>query len=185
MPLKHGIDDQILRVTDGQQTVGILIGPINRQSPGERDKPVLKRIVGVVHNQAIAHARPGKIVHPCGMRVEELGCTRRHPFGEPVVVLLRGVDLPAHEDEHDVEHGDLLGEGGDIREGAQDVGEDFGDRVRVDASLRVEEGRNAGVGWADEALFRDALGCFALAVVEEIEEDGVEGACWGHVADGR
>lgn len=124
------------------------------------------------------------MVDPGRVRGEELRRARGHPFGEAVVVFLRGGDLPAHDEEHDVQHGDLLGEGGEVGEGPDDVGEDFGERVREGAALGVEERGDGRVGGADEVLAGDAFGGAALALGEEVEEEAIEGAGGANVADG-
>ena len=118
------------------------------------------------------------------MRGEELRGAWGDPFGEAVVVFLRGGDLPAHDEEHDVQHSDLLREGGEVGEGPDDVGKDFGERVREDAAFGVEERGDGGVGRADEVLAGDALGGAALALGEEVEEEAVERAGRADVADG-
>lgn len=108
------------------------------------------------------------MVDPGRVRDEELRGARGHPFGEAVVVFLGGRDLPAHDQEHDVQDGDLLGQGGEVREGPDDVGEDFAERVREVAALGVQERGYGGVGWADEVLRGDAFGGAALALGEEV-----------------
>lgn len=65
------------------------------------------------------------MVHPGRVRGEELAGTGSHPLGETVVVFRRGGDLPAHDQEHYVEHRDLFGEVGEVGEFGEDVGEDF------------------------------------------------------------
>jgi len=124
------------------------------------------------------------VVDPGRVRVEELRRARGDPFGEAVVVFLRGGDLPAHDEEHNVQHGDLLGEGGEVGEGPDDVGEDFGERVREGAAVGVEERGDGGVGRADEVLAGDAFGGAALALGKEVEEEAVERAGGADVADG-
>lgn len=59
------------------------------------------------------------------MRGEELTRPGSDPVGEAIVGFLREGDFPAHDEEHDVKHGDLLRNGAEIRECAEDVGEDF------------------------------------------------------------
>lgn len=131
----------------------------------------------------IPHPRPGEMVHPRRVRGEELRGAGRHPVGESVVVLLRWRNLPAHDEEHDVEDRHLLGQGGEVGEFAENVGKDFGQRMSVHASFGVEEGGDAGIGWADEIRWRFALGGSGLTFGEEVEEDTVEGAGGGDVAD--
>ena len=65
------------------------------------------------------------MVDPDGVRGEELARARGHPFGETVVGFLRGRDLPAHDEEHDVQYRDALGQFREIGERGEDVGEDF------------------------------------------------------------
>lgn len=113
------------------------------------------------------------MIDPGGVGGEELGGPRREPGGQPVVVLLRGGDLPAHEQEHDVEEGDFFGERGEIGKGGEDVGEYFGEGVRVDAAGGVKEGGDAGVEGPDKLGDRDAVGGKLLAFVEEVEEETV------------
>ena len=62
---------------------------------------------------------------------EELARPRRHPLGHALVVVLRRVDLPAQDEEHHVEDANLLRQLRDVREVAEDVDDDLGQRVGV------------------------------------------------------
>ncbi len=184
MPFKHRVDRQLLRVRQGDQRVRGLVRPIQRQRRRVGYEPRVERDIGVHVHHLITHTRPGQVVDPGRVRVEELRRARGDPFGEAVVVFLRGGDLPAHDEEHNVQHGDLLGEGGEVGEGPDDVGEDFGERVREGAAVGVEERGDGGVGRADEVLAGDAFGGAALALGKEVEEEAVERAGGADVADG-
>lgn len=116
------------------------------------------------------------------MRREDLRGTGGHPVGETVVVVAGGRDLPAGEEEHDEQDGDLFGQAVEVREGVEHVGEDFGERVR--GVVRVEEGAEGGVGGADEGRGRGAGTGVLGARGEEVEEEAVEGAGGGGVFDG-
>lgn len=139
MTLKDRIDEEFIRVARRQQAIRSFIRPIDRQPSREGDKPVLKWVVLVRSHEAIAHAREGNVVHPCRMRLEVLRRARGVPFRQSFVVLLRGIDLPAHKKEHDVEHGDLFRQRRNVRECAQDIREYFGSRMRIHALLRVQQ----------------------------------------------
>lgn len=56
---------------------------------------------------------------------EELAGAGSYPVREAIVGFLRKGDLPAHNEEHDIEHGDLFRDGAQIGECAEDVGENF------------------------------------------------------------
>ena len=124
------------------------------------------------------------MVHPGRMQSEQLTRTGGNPFWQSFIIFARGGDLPAHDEEHDVEDGDLFGEGGEIGEFGEDVREDFAEGVGVDAGGGVEEGRDGGVGGADEVGGGGAFGGAGAAVGEEVEEDYVQWAGGRGVADG-
>ena len=71
---------------------------------------------------------------------EELTRPGGHPFGKPVVVFPRRTDLPAHDEEHDVQYRHLLGKFGQVREFGEDVCEDFAERMGVEAAFGIQEG---------------------------------------------
>lgn len=127
MALKHGIDIQILRrIRAREERIGGVIRPVERQRRGVGDEEVFEGDGRVEVDHAVAHAGPGQMIDPGWVRGEELRWPRRDPFREAVVGFLRGRDLPPHDEEHDVQDGDLFGERGQVREGAEDVGEEFG-----------------------------------------------------------
>lgn len=117
------------------------------------------------------------------MRRQVLRCERGHPVGQALVVFGRGADLPAHGQEHDVQHGDLLGQVLDVREGFDDVRVDFREGVREVRALGDLEGGEGGVGGADEVVWGEAVGGELAPFVEEVEEDAVEGASRGAVSE--
>lgn len=90
-------------------------------------------------------------------------------MGEAIVVLLCRFDLPAHDKVHDEYYGDLFWHPADVGEGAQDVGEESGQRVGFYDAVGEDEGGEVGVVWADERLYGYALCCAVLAVLEELE----------------
>lgn len=96
-----------------------------------------KRVV--IANKIISHLREGNVVKPGSMWNGELRRTWRHPFWEPIIVLLSRFYLPAHDKKHDVKHGYALRESRNVRKGGEDIGEDFGERVTVSAVGRVEK----------------------------------------------
>lgn len=124
------------------------------------------------------------MVHPCWVGGEELTRPGGHPFGEPVVILPRRTDLPAHDEEHDVQYRHLLGEFGQVREFGEDVGEDFAERMGVEAALGIQEGGDGRVGGTDEVGRRGAFGGAGTAFGEEVQEDDVDGAGGRNIADG-
>ena len=83
---------------------------------------------------------PRQMVEPARMRSEQLASTRRHPVWQPVVILLRGLDLPAHDEKHDIYNGYLLRPAADVWERSQDISEQFRQGVRLDDAIRVDEG---------------------------------------------
>lgn len=162
MPLEHRIDRALLALLAHtlalrplppavmmEQDIPLFIRPIEREGGGVGDEPVVEGYGRVEFHHAIAHARPGQMVDPGRVRDEDLARARGDPIGEAFVVFLRGGDLPAHDEEHDVEHRDLFREVGEVRELAEDVGEEFGERVGEGCAFGVEEGGDGGVGRAD------------------------------------
>ncbi len=149
MLLKHRINAQLLAARHTQQAIARLVRPVQTQRRGVGDKEIVKSDFRVDPDHFVAHARPGEVVDPDRVRGEELTGARGHPVGEAVVGLLREGDFPAHDEEHDVEDGDLFGEGAEVWEGAKDVGEDFAEGMRVDAAFGVEERRDGGIGGSD------------------------------------
>lgn len=101
---------------------------------------------------------------------------------EAIVIFLRGLDLPAHEEVHDEDYGDLFGDTTDVGEGAQDVGEEHGQWVGFDYAVREDERSKVGIMWADERLYGHALGGTTLTVLEEFQEDDFEGAGSGQIS---
>ena len=118
------------------------------------------------------------------MRGEQLTRSWGYPIRQPIITLFRRADLPPHDQEHDVEDGNLFGQVVQIWEFGEDVGEDFGEGVGVEAGGGVEEGGDRRVGGADEVCGRSAFGGAGAAVGEEVKEDGVERASGEDVANG-
>lgn len=185
MPLKHGVNHQLIRIRALQQGIGILVRPIQTQRRGERHKEILKRKDiwrGVVANQAFAHQGERQVVDPGRVGVVQLGGARADELGQTVVVVGRRVDLPAHDEEHHVQGGDALGELRDGGEGVEDLDEDLGQGVGF--FQRVEQGGDARVAGADDFLRGKAFGGALAALLEEVEEEVVEGTGWGAVFNG-
>ena len=107
VPFEHGVDEQLFGSFLGEQGVRGLIGPVQRQGGRVGDEEVVEVDAGVYLDEFVAHARPGEVVYPGGVGAEELGRPRGDPFGEAVVVFLRGRDLPAHDEEHYVTAGEF------------------------------------------------------------------------------
>ena len=61
---------------------------------------------------------PWNMIEPQWMTREQLRRPRCDPVRKPVIVLLRGLNLPAHDEEHDEDDGDLLGFTADVWEGS-------------------------------------------------------------------
>jgi hypothetical protein len=80
----------------------------------------------------------------------ELGTNGPDPLGETVIVFLGGCDAPAHDEEHDVQASNQLGNLGDIWEVGQDVGKELAEGVRLGSAGRVEERRYGRVRGPDE-----------------------------------
>lgn len=68
---------------------------------------------------------PRKMVEPTRVADEKLRRPWRDPMRKPVVVLLRGLDLPAHDEEHDKDDGNLLRLATDVGKRAQDIREEL------------------------------------------------------------
>lgn len=96
MPLKHRINIQLIRPRNRQIRIPCFIWPVQAECSGVGDEEFVKGDFGVDLNHFVAHARPGEVVYPGGVRSEELGGARGDPVGEAVVGFLCGVDLPAH-----------------------------------------------------------------------------------------
>jgi len=119
MPFEYGVDHQFIALRTAQQCIRRLIRPIEAQGRREGHKEIIEEIVSriVISHEAIAHLGPGEVVDPCWVGCEELGGSRGHPFGEAVVVFLRGGDLPAHDEEHDVQDCYFLRQCREVRKG--------------------------------------------------------------------
>ena len=113
------------------------------------------------------------------MRRVNLIPRRPDPLRHSLVVFAVGADVPPDDEEHDIQDGDLDRRFGQIGECAEDVGEEAGERVRVDAALWAEGAAEGRIGGADEVGFGVAC-CGVLApFAEEFEEEAVEWAgCW-------
>ena len=107
MRFKTRIDDPFIRLLLLDQSVAVVVGPVQRQARGVGDEEVVKGDGRVYLDQLLAHAWPGEVIDPCRVGREELAGARSHPFGEVVVVFLGGDDHPAHDGEHDVSVSDL------------------------------------------------------------------------------
>ena len=92
---------------------------------------------------------------------------------QAVIVLLRRLNLPAHNQEHDEDDGHLLGLGADVGEGAKDVGKELGQRVRLDDTIGIGQRGEVGVVRPDQRLHGHALGRAILAVLQEVEQDDI------------
>ena len=183
MLLKHRVDAQLLAARHAQQAITRLVRPVQAQRRGVGDEEVVKVDLRVHLHHFVAHVRPGEMIDPGRVRREQLAGARRHPVRQAVVGFLGEGDFPAHDEEHDVEDGDLLGQGAEVGEGAKDVGEDFAERVGVDAAFRIEKGGDGGVGGANEFLRRDAFGGASLLFREKIEEEAIKGAGGADIAN--
>ena len=118
------------------------------------------------------------------MRLEQLRRARREPLGQPFVILLRGINLPAHQEEHVVEDSHLDGEGVDVGKGAQNVREHLGQRMRLRALLRVQKRRNTGVRRANQLLPRNPLRGLTLPIVQKIQQDAIQRTGGARIPDG-
>lgn len=113
------------------------------------------------------------MVDPRRMGPFQLAGDPAHPFRQAAVVFGRGMDLPAHNEEHDVQDRHALGKGGNKGEAGEDVGKDFGEGVGEAGDGRVEQGRDGGVARTDDLRGREAFGGALAAFREEVEEEGV------------
>ena len=102
MALKHGVDRQVLALGGRKQTVGWLVGPVDRQGGCVGDEPVLEWVVTVTGDELVAHLGPRQVFDPGGVGGEELARPRRHPLGHALVVILAWRDLPPQHKEHHV-----------------------------------------------------------------------------------
>ena len=100
MPFKYRIDKQLFRSFLGKQSIGCLVSPIQRQGCRIWDEEVVEMNAWIYLHQFISHARPRQIVYPSRVCTEKLSRPRGDPLWQPVVVFLRGRDLPSHDDEH-------------------------------------------------------------------------------------
>lgn len=122
------------------------------------------------------------MIDPDRMRGVELGRGGAVPVRQTVAVVGGGADEEADEEVHDVEDGDFFGRGGEVGEGADDVGEEAGDGVGVGGAVGVKEAVEGGVGGAEEVEGGGgAVGGALAAFGVEVEEETVEGAGWGGV----
>jgi hypothetical protein len=96
---------------------------------------------------------------------------------QSIIILLRRLNLPAHDEEHDEDNGDLFRLAADIGEGAQNVGEELRQRMRLDVALGVDQRSEVGIRWANERFERDAFGCARVAVLQEVEHNDIERTC--------
>ncbi len=90
MPFKNRIDKQVFRSFLRKQGIGCLISPIQRQSCCVWDEEVVEVNARIYLHQFISHAWPRQIVYPSRVRTKKLRRPRGDPFGQPVVVFLRG-----------------------------------------------------------------------------------------------
>ena len=116
---------------------------------------------------------PGDMVVPSRMRHEQLRRARGNPIRQPVIVFGRGLDLPTHDQEHDIDDGDLLGKTAYVGEGAQDVGKQLGQGVGTDVTIRTDNGGEVGIQWAHQRLDGIAGSSTLLAFGQEVEQDGI------------
>lgn len=124
---------------------------------------------------------PRKMVDPQGVGSEQLRRPRGGPVRQAVIILLRGLNLPAHDQEHDEDDGHLLGLGTDVGEGAKDVGKELGQRVRLNDTIGIGQRGEVGVVRPYQRLHGHALGRAVLAVLQEVEQDDVQRAGGGEV----
>jgi len=61
------------------------------------------------------------------MAGEELGCAGGDPVWESVVIFERRFDLPTHDQVHDEDDSDLLGNATDVGKRSQDISEELGE----------------------------------------------------------
>lgn len=64
------------------------------------------------------------MINPRRVRGEQLHAQGPRPGRQAFVVFARGRHLPAHDEEHDVQHGDALGQAREVGELGEDVGKD-------------------------------------------------------------
>ena len=81
MPFEHGVDEELLGSFLGEQGIGGLVGPVQRQRRRVRDEEVVEMDAGVYLDEFVAHAGPREVVYPGGVGGEELGGARGDPFG--------------------------------------------------------------------------------------------------------
>lgn len=94
------------------------------------------------------------MVNPGGMSDFQLTADRTRPLWQSLVILLGGCNVPAHDEEHDVENSDLLWYFADAWKSTQDIGKDFGEGMRIGGTGWVEERGDGRVGRADERCSR-------------------------------
>lgn len=122
------------------------------------------------------------MIVPNGMCDEQLRGSWGDPVRQPVVVLGRWFNLPAHDQEHDVDYGNLLGESTYVRKGTQDVGEQLGQGVSINVAVGVDNGGEVRILRAHQSLDVVPGRSTLLALGQKVEQDGVKRACGGQVA---
>ena len=113
------------------------------------------------------------------MRRINLIARRPDPFRHAIVIFAIGADVPPDDQKHHIQDSDFDRRFGEIGECAEDVGEEAGEGVRVDAALWPEGAAKSRIGGADEVGFGVACGGVLASFAEEFEEEAVEGTgCW-------
>ena len=92
MALKRGTDPQLLCARTRNQYSLRIVGPVQGDGGGVGYEEFVEGDGGVDADHAVAHARPGEIVHPVRVWGEELGRPWGEPIWEPVEGFLRGGD---------------------------------------------------------------------------------------------
>ena len=100
MPFKHRIDEKLFRSFLGKQSIGCLVSPVQRQGCRIWNEEVVEVNAWIRLHQFISHAGPRQIVYPSRVHTEKLRRPGGDPFGQSIVVLWRGGDLPSHDEEH-------------------------------------------------------------------------------------
>jgi hypothetical protein len=104
---------------------------------------------------------------------------------QPVIVLLGGLNLPPHDQEHDEDYRNLLRQPAYIRKRAQDIREELRQRVRLHNSVSIGQGREVGIVWPDQRLHRDAFHRAVLPVLQEVQQYDIKRARGRDVAGER
>lgn len=113
------------------------------------------------------------MIKPAWVTHKQLRRARCDPVRKTIVVFLCGLNLPAHDEEHDEDNGHLLRLSTYVRERTQDISEELRERMRLHITLRVDQRCEVGIQRSDKRDKRHTFSCATLAILQEIKEDHI------------